>query len=230
MSATEIDLPQSWKCSGETVTATRITTCDSVQTLTLIVAGSTKKQAAALAVTKSLVQAFFLTSSQAITLHFNGTNEQQSVTITGSPTGGTFTLTWSGQTTSAIAYNATAATVQTALEALSNIGVGDVSVSGSAGGPYTVTFTGDLGLSDVAAMTASGAGLTGGTTPGVSIATPVAGVAPDATWSLAADSPEVWDKNGLFTNPMPGNLVNVYITNANTVSAKVQLRFGVNAS
>ena len=45
------------------------------------------------------------------------TDEVQTVTITGGPTGGTFTLTWGGQTTAAIAYNATAATVQALNEA-----------------------------------------------------------------------------------------------------------------
>ena len=46
-------------------------------------------------------------------------------------TGGTYTLTWRGQTTSAIAYNASAATIQSALEALSTVGAGNVSVAGS---------------------------------------------------------------------------------------------------
>ncbi len=55
-------------------------------------------------------------------------NEQQQVS-TGGATGGTFTLTFSGQTTTALAYNATAAQVQAALEALSNIAPGDVYVS-----------------------------------------------------------------------------------------------------
>jgi YD repeat-containing protein len=40
----------------------------------------------------------------------------QQVQVTGSPTGGTFTLTFNGQTTGSIAYNASAATVQTALQ------------------------------------------------------------------------------------------------------------------
>jgi len=62
----------------------------------------------------------------------------QVVTLTGA-TGGTFTLAYRGATTGALAYNASAATVQTALEALSTITAGQVSVSGSAGGPYTVT-------------------------------------------------------------------------------------------
>ncbi len=43
--------------------------------------------------------------------------------------GGTFTLSFAGQTTSAISYNATAAAVQSALEALSNIAAGDVVVT-----------------------------------------------------------------------------------------------------
>jgi hypothetical protein len=106
-----------------------------------------------------------------------GTNEIQSVTITGSPTGGSFTLTYAGQTTAAIAHNAAAATVKARLEALSNIGEGDVKVTGSAGGPYSVTFKGDLSDANVAAMTATSS-LTGGTTPGVTIATPTSGAAP----------------------------------------------------
>jgi hypothetical protein len=101
-------------------------------------------------------------------------NEIQTATITGTPTGGTFTLTYAGQTTSAIAYNATAATVRTALENLSTVGYGNVNVTGSAGGPYTVTFTGSLAGTNVAQMTATPS-LTGGTSPTVNIATSSAG-------------------------------------------------------
>jgi hypothetical protein len=103
------------------------------------------------------------------------TNEAQTLTITGGPTGGTWTGTYAGQTTGAIPFNATAATVRTALEALSTIGVGNVSVTGSAGGPYTVTFIGTLAGANLAQMTASGAGLTGGTAPSVAVATITAG-------------------------------------------------------
>ena len=104
-----------------------------------------------------------------------GARERQTVTITGSPTGGDFTLTFAGQTTAAIAYNASAATVEAALEALSTIGQGNVQVTGAAGGPYTVEFVGELANENVAAMTASGAGLTGGTSPAVAIATTQSG-------------------------------------------------------
>jgi hypothetical protein len=98
-------------------------------------------------------------------------NEVQTLTITGSPTGGTFTLTYSGQTTAAIAYNASAAVVEDALEALSNIASGDVVTGGGAlpGTPVTITFTGNLAGQNVGALTANGSGLTGGTAPAATI-------------------------------------------------------------
>ena len=57
------------------------------------------------------------------------TDEQQTVRVTNA-TGGTFTLTFNGQTTAPLAFNATAAQVDAALEALSNIGANDVQTSG----------------------------------------------------------------------------------------------------
>jgi len=104
-----------------------------------------------------------------------GTSEVQTVTITGSPTGGTFTLTYGGQTTAGIAYNAAASAVQSALTALSSIGSGNVAVTGSAGGPYSVTFQGSLAHTNVAQMTASGAGLTGGSSPAAAVSTGTGG-------------------------------------------------------
>ncbi len=89
-----------------------------------------------------------------------GVNEIQSVTEGGSGLT-SFTLTYSGQTTSAIPAASTAATVQTALAALSNIGTGNVVVTGNTGGPYIVTFTGALAGTNVAAMTSTPTGGTG---------------------------------------------------------------------
>jgi len=85
-------------------------------------------------------------------------NEVQTLTILRA-TGGTFTLTFDGQTTSGIAYNANAATIQSALEALSNLAPGDVTVAGT--GPFTITFGGAyLGL-NVPLITSSASSLTG---------------------------------------------------------------------
>lgn len=102
-------------------------------------------------------------------------NEVQSVTITGGPTGGTFTLTFGSQTTATIAYNASAATVQSALTALSSIGSSNASVTGNAGGPWTVQFTGSMANTSEALITLGTNSLTGGSSPGVSIARVQAG-------------------------------------------------------
>jgi RHS repeat-associated protein len=58
-------------------------------------------------------------------------DEQQSIGWSSTAMGmsGTYTLTQNGQTTSAIAWNASAATIQTALEALSSVGAGNVLVT-----------------------------------------------------------------------------------------------------
>lgn len=58
------------------------------------------------------------------------------------PESGTFTLTYGGDTTTALAYNASTTAVAAALNALASItSAGGISVSGEAGGPYQVTFT-----------------------------------------------------------------------------------------
>jgi len=62
----------------------------------------------------------------------------QTVTIVGTPTGGTFVLSSGGNSTTQ-AYNAAAATIQTAVQAWGGV-FATVTVSGSAGGPYTITF------------------------------------------------------------------------------------------
>ena len=113
----------------------------------------------------------------------SATNETQTVTITGAPTGGTFTLSFTGaaatpvaqQTTTPLAFNAAALDVQTALATLPGIGAGNVAVTGSAGGPYSVTFLGGLGSRDINQLTATSS-LTGGTTPGVGVTTPTQGI------------------------------------------------------
>ena len=90
-------------------------------------------------------------------------NEVQSVTVTA--TGGTFTVTFGANTSAAIAFNANASTVQTELERIPSIGVGNVAVTGvgSVANPYVITFQGALGNTDVAALTLNTGALTGGT-------------------------------------------------------------------
>lgn len=110
-----------------------------------------------------------------------GANEQQTITVTGTPAGGTFTLTFNGATTANIAYNAAASAVVTALEALPNIGPGNVTATGGAlpGTPVVVTFTNQLGKQNVSQMTAAHA-FTGGTTPAIAVTTTTAGSSLDS--------------------------------------------------
>lgn len=92
------------------------------------------------------------------------TNEAQVLTVGGSGLT-SFTVTFGGQTTAAIPAAATAAQVQSALEALSTIGAGNVVVTGNAGGPWTLTFQGALAGTDVAQVTTTPTGGTGTVTP-----------------------------------------------------------------
>jgi hypothetical protein len=59
-------------------------------------------------------------------------------------TGGTFALTYSGQRTDPLAFDASAPELRSALEALSRIGTGNVAVSGPDGGPFELRFGGEL--------------------------------------------------------------------------------------
>jgi len=99
----------------------------------------------------------------------DSTDEVQTVTEGGSGLT-SFTLTFSGQTTASLDDQATAAEVQAALEALSNIGEGNVLVTGSPGGVYTVTFRGALANANIAQMTATPTGGSGTVTVATSTA------------------------------------------------------------
>jgi hypothetical protein len=92
-----------------------------------------------------------------------GVNEAQTVTLPLNASAGNFTLTFQGETTASLAFNAMASDVETALEALTNID--DVNVLGNDGGPWTVLFSGAMvAQTDQPLMTAQSAdlGLTAG--------------------------------------------------------------------
>jgi hypothetical protein len=106
-------------------------------------------------------------------------NEIEQLTVNAS--GGTFTISHGGQETGPIPFNATAAEVQTALEALGSIGPGNVIVKGGPGGEgggtaYTVIFVGKLGEQAITPLTTSHNSLTpspGGPFPFAHLATVV---------------------------------------------------------
>lgn len=86
-------------------------------------------------------------------------NEVQLVTLNNQPYSGSVVLTFDNGATSGsstpILATAAATDVQSALEANPAIGSGNVSVAGNAGGPWTVTFIGDLELASYDLMTES---------------------------------------------------------------------------
>ena len=112
-----------------------------------------------------------------------GNNEIQCITITGAPAGGGFTVTLGGVTSDSIAYNATADLVRQRLEAMSSIGEGNVRVWGGQFPTYEVyvEFIGDLGLTNVAALTTTDS-FSGGSSPASAVTTLVAGVAGDGLY------------------------------------------------
>lgn len=108
-----------------------------------------------------------------------GTNEVQRITVTGTPTGGTFTITYNGQTTEPLPYNATAAQVQAALLALSSVPSGtSIAVTGGPlpGAFVVITFQNQLGGLNVGQMTTTDS-FTGGTSPASAVTTTTPGVA-----------------------------------------------------
>lgn len=105
-----------------------------------------------------------------------GTAEVQTLTGGGTISGGTYTISFNGATTTAIAWNATAATVQAAMEALVTVGAGNVVVTGGpvSTTPLTFTFQGNRS-GDIPQITANAASLTG-STPTLTPATSTPGV------------------------------------------------------
>ncbi len=131
-------------------------------------------------------------------------DEQQTVRATNA-TGGTFTLTWKGQTTAAIPYNATRDQIDAALEALSNIGANNIQTSG---GPVNtanvnVFFRRALQQSNQDQISANGAALTG-TTPTVATTT-----AQEGGWYQRPTGDD--RRSTLNSNDLRGKLLRVHV-------------------
>lgn len=78
-----------------------------------------------------------------------GHNEIQQIKFTGNPTGGSFKLSYGLFYTPVLAFGAPAATIKTALEALTGVGTGNTNVTLLTGGGYQVEFVGTLAMTDV---------------------------------------------------------------------------------
>jgi hypothetical protein len=178
-----------------------------------------------LAVLVANMRVFFLSADRPVTVKTNSSGSptqtllvgQATVTISGSPTGGTFTVTITtpdgvSQTTAGVAYNASAATLQTAIQALSNVGTGNATVTGSAGGPYTISLS---AAKSPFVAAASAAGLTGGT-PAVAVINNGLVIA--------------WDQLTGLANPITADVTKLFLTNADgATAAAVNIVSGVAA-
>ena len=152
----------------------------------------------------------------------------QTLSILGSPTGGSFTLTSSsplspGGTTAAIPFTADAGTVQGALAAI--IGDGNVSVTG---GPLpnnslNITFQGAYAQEPIPDLIATGS-LTGGNSPSVAVAT--------STIGGVAGSPTLITSVPNSTSALNGNNahVRVIIDGTNLPSNSADIGFVIDAS
>jgi len=150
-------------------------------------------------------------------------NQIDEVTIPTDNTGGSFTLTYSGQTTAAIPYNATADNVYGALVALTNIGAGDVIVTGGPGAtsPFVIEFTGALaGASRVLTSTPS---LTGGTnTAAVSVDQAGGGTGVTTIPTIPIGPREI----DVFMDDIGGTIGTTKVGNAMSASFKVANKQG----
>lgn len=91
-------------------------------------------------------------------------NEVQTITKTGTVTGGTYKLTHEGNETASLAHDASNATILAALEALASFNAGTLTMGGGAlpGTNATITGTGDLAGCSINPITVTSSALTGG--------------------------------------------------------------------
>jgi hypothetical protein len=108
------------------------------------------------------------------------TNEVQTLTFTGEPSGGYFTLTFNGQTTGHLAYNCSALDISNALTALSNVGPFQIVVTQDGFlqlyQPFRLTFAGgNVAGINQNQLTVDASHLTGGANVGMQVNTTTQG-------------------------------------------------------
>lgn len=125
-----------------------------------------------------------------------GVNEVETITATGTWSGGTYTITYDGQTTAPIPYNANAGAIQSALTALPNVGPYDVLVTGGPlhEEPVVVSFTGALSGALIGAPLTVDTALVTGTSPNANVTRTVQGQTSTGAYSnlfVPSDAPQL---------------------------------------
>lgn len=191
----------------------------------------------------------YLTGTAASATGTADTNEVQTLTRTGTVSGGTFTisLTHEGKTgtTEAIAYNATNSEILAALNKKTGtatamgklLKVGDVSVGGTWGTAISLTFAGRYAGANMTAVTVDTTNLTG-STPGITVATTTQGsnkfhaLTRSTDGTLPPFSIIVGDKNDAYNDFMYGDCVvdsiTISLEQAGGAVAKMQVNLFAN--
>lgn len=160
-----------------------------------------------------------------------GTPADEVQTLTVSATGGTFTISFNFEglsgTTEAIAYNATAAVVQAALEKIRPIKAGNVACSGTLSGGMTITFQNKLGKANVPLLTTNAGSLTGGAGTATVVQTTAGANKLHAISRSTSDQPSIFSFiagfDGDSTNPQKfKNAVVNAVTVTGTARSRVQ--------
>ena len=150
----------------------------------------------------------------------SGTNEVQTIEIDDDVSGGTFTLSYGGQTTGALAYNSSAAIIEAALEALSTLGLGTATVTG-ASPTWTVTFTGTMASTNATIISGDGLLLTGGDATTVTVTETLAGV--DAVAEIQTMTATTALTNGTYTLTFDGETTPAIPWDADEVAVEAYL-------
>lgn len=183
-------------------------------------------QAIAVPITIAQTSVLYILSNTNLTLYRNGGNEVVTITLASATVGDTFRLIFGGQTTAPISFQASAATVQAALEALSSVGVGNVLVTGATGspnsGPFTVTFVNSLGLTNVGAITVGTIATVSGATVTPSVVTN--GSAASQTITLLAGIALAWFTGCGLAQPITGDITTLFATNISGQQSTLRIR------
>jgi hypothetical protein len=154
----------------------------------------------------------------------SGNNEKQKIALPVGTTGGAFRLGYGSNVTSDIAWNASAASVQTALQGLAGIGSGNASVSKLDSLTYLVEFIGAKAATDMDLISAYGTGvsfgITGGSSTDISMSTLVNGSSILTEPFVNTLNKTINDVFNTFETLL-GVDIDVFITSATNVKLKV---------
>lgn len=224
-------LDLNWSDAGASILESLSRTEAVNQKLDVVVNTGVTDQAQVLSLTLADLKLLYMLSNCDLTLKTNspGVNAVQTVSVTGTVSGGTFNYQGTRPDTNAttnvtgIAWNVSLAIFQsTVLDAI--YGAGNTLATGGPlpGTPIVVNFQGALAAYPVVLPTINNASLTGGGTIGA--VTTTAGVRWGDQKVFLAGEPLIWWDTALWNCPFAVDVANLYLSNASGQQATFQIR------